>query len=1031
MFNMPNQIVRAAAHAFVLPWLVLLLAGPAIAELPDGWQADRLAEARSAGDDAFAVRGQQGEFGLLTRSIQGTGNLTISGTIELGHVGGPRSAFLVAGHPEHGWILAGMFSGQRKLTIQQLDADLQPITRQWRDVPIDAAGQWDLTLQVDMAQRGVTLQVDGLDPMFTGLRLERFGMTRAGFGVWQATGAQLSVFRVIETARGGAGAGASAEPTSNAQTPEVNSDEDYRGDDPSGFDTGLGAFSPVQLERLDGALRVDVQGVGWLQRRMPPLQAGRVYVLEMEARSIGQIERILPIIRGTPADDVWPPSEDWTTYRTQFHVAEDHPARPLHLRLRGVGQLEVRSFRFYTADAFDLPAPPATDRGELLRNGGFELGLDGWRRGHPNALRHQQHREVFGEWMWDAEQRSGTLGLPDAPDWDRRPIVSHHQFTLHHGKQYRIALEGRGGPVQVSLRYPVYGAQAPITYRTWQADLSSGSWSEQFTLEGPENGMLAEGASFYFELAVGPAAVQFDSVSLIEGAGEAELPRRVATAVALPELEDPYGGNAWAEQPLTVQAVADGVPDGAAGRLVVRDHLDQIVLEHPLTAAQSDAGQPIAVGRLTDGLPAGWYTLHHELDDQPDAVAWPRELAVIPHPKAMDEPGHFLGTHFRGLHVERGRLQRSEPERLRQVSNWGVGHQRLFLSWTQFDEPWLHEEVQRQLDAGLHVMAVISPDERSDDTDLQTWAEAVRGFAERYRGEITTYEVWNEPDLHRVPVERHVQACRLAYETLKAVDPQITVVAGAVTTSGRVYLQQSIEQGMLDWCDVVSFHGYVREQAADAGPAAFAEFTEPVRDAIVQRGQAHPIWDTEAGWGIPSGRDGLADARTFVKAITCRQAAGISRYYSYMAAAKGFPGGTHFTMFTGFNERPLITQPMMAVWASLLGDATFEQQLLPDHPEALLFQYRSATGEPILVGWTTSTAPIEVPLPPDLAGSEFWPLNEMGQPLTAEPRASETVTLMPAMRYFLPGSHRPAATGVLTGVRLWSGRCWSTASPSS
>jgi hypothetical protein len=140
--------------------------------------------------------------------------------------------------------------------------------------------------------------------------------------------------------------------------------------------------------------------------------------------------------------------------------------------------------------------------------------------------------------------------------------------------------------------------------------------------------------------------------------------------------------------------------------------------------------------------------------------------------------------------------------------------------------------------------------------------------AERYQGRIHTYQVWNEPNIYPEWGENPVDAaaytdllCR-TYDALKAVDPDIVVLSGALapTTAidGRniadlIFLQQMYDAGAGDCFDVLTVNGYglwsgptdrrMRPMVINYGRNQW------IRDIMVQNGDADkPIWISEMNW---------------------------------------------------------------------------------------------------------------------------------------------------------------------------------------
>jgi hypothetical protein len=74
--------------------------------------------------------------------------------------------------------------------------------------------------------------------------------------------------------------------------------------------------------------------------------------------------------------------------------------------------------------------------------------------------------------------------------------------------------------------------------------------------------------------------------------------------------------------------------------------------------------------------------------------------------------------------------------------------------------------------------------------DLQDFADFLRALVTRYKGRIRAYEVWNEPNLAREwcgrppsPAE-YAQMLKVAYGTIKSVDPNAIVISAGLTPTG-------------------------------------------------------------------------------------------------------------------------------------------------------------------------------------------------------------------------------------------------------
>ena len=107
--------------------------------------------------------------------------------------------------------------------------------------------------------------------------------------------------------------------------------------------------------------------------------------------------------------------------------------------------------------------------------------------------------------------------------------------------------------------------------------------------------------------------------------------------------------------------------------------------------------------------------------------------------------------------------------------------------------------------------------------DPQTYADFVAKILQRYPGRIHAIEVWNEMNIdrewtsiHGLNAGNYVTLLRRAYERVKAIDPGVIIISGALAPTGVNdgvgayddfnYMKQLIAAGMLDWTDCVGAH---------------------------------------------------------------------------------------------------------------------------------------------------------------------------------------------------------------------------------
>ncbi len=172
-----------------------------------------------------------------------------------------------------------------------------------------------------------------------------------------------------------------------------------------------------------------------------------------------------------------------------------------------------------------------------------------------------------------------------------------------------------------------------------------------------------------------------------------------------------------------------------------------------------------------------------------------------------------------------------------------------------------------------------APPAKRDD-----FGDYVAAVAARYKGRITHYQIWNEPNNYpewgEQPVnpEDFTQLLCTAYRRIKEVDPNAQVLAPALTPTisldpgpgpgtglnDFIYLQRMYDAGAGQCFDIMSAQGY----GLFSGPTdrrlrpRDVNFSRPmyIRDLMVQNGDARkPIWISEMNWNaVP---DDVADKR--------------------------------------------------------------------------------------------------------------------------------------------------------------------------
>lgn len=172
------------------------------------------------------------------------------------------------------------------------------------------------------------------------------------------------------------------------------------------------------------------------------------------------------------------------------------------------------------------------------------------------------------------------------------------------------------------------------------------------------------------------------------------------------------------------------------------------------------------------------------------------------------------------------------------------------------------------------------PNAPPDPAFLDAWGDMIEKVAQRSRGHVAAYEIWNEPNLSWEWGQRppdpvyYVEMLKVAYQRIKAVDPEVLVVSaglaptqgdgGNQSTDNLTYLRKMYELGAGAYFDVLASHPYGFALPPDADPQRAASFrsAEMERRVMVEFGDAaKPVWATESGWFLDPAAVGLGACR--------------------------------------------------------------------------------------------------------------------------------------------------------------------------
>jgi hypothetical protein len=190
----------------------------------------------------------------------------------------------------------------------------------------------------------------------------------------------------------------------------------------------------------------------------------------------------------------------------------------------------------------------------------------------------------------------------------------------------------------------------------------------------------------------------------------------------------------------------------------------------------------------------------------------------------------------------------------------------------------------------------------AEPADMANWRAYVRALAVRYKGKVTKWELWNEPNVllfFSGTSKTAVSMARDAWTELKAVDRRNTVITGGIavrTDNSPKWLDAFLKNGGGKYADVIAVHMYVR---ARQRPENTIVYLAKIRK-IMAAGKVGklPVWNTESSYGRATPDDlktheiytGATAVGYVARTYLLMAAGGVSRSYWYGWDQRGFTG---------------------------------------------------------------------------------------------------------------------------------------------
>lgn len=185
----------------------------------------------------------------------------------------------------------------------------------------------------------------------------------------------------------------------------------------------------------------------------------------------------------------------------------------------------------------------------------------------------------------------------------------------------------------------------------------------------------------------------------------------------------------------------------------------------------------------------------------------------------------------------------------------------------------------------------------AEPADIENWRRYVRTVAERYRGKVRHYEIWNEINdkgFFTGSVEKMVELTCEAHRILHQVAPENRLVSPSLIGAGSEpeQFENFLRKGGKACVDIIGYHFHVPHRE----PEEIVALIGRVRAAMTRQGMAsRPLWNTEFGWWMANG-DGTPEtgadkrwrrvrleegAAVLARSLILGRWAGLQRFYWY------------------------------------------------------------------------------------------------------------------------------------------------------
>jgi hypothetical protein len=142
--------------------------------------------------------------------------------------------------------------------------------------------------------------------------------------------------------------------------------------------------------------------------------------------------------------------------------------------------------------------------------------------------------------------------------------------------------------------------------------------------------------------------------------------------------------------------------------------------------------------------------------------------------------------------------------------------------------------------------------------DLEDWKTYVGTLAQRYKGRVKYWEIWNEandPKFYSGSLPQLQALAQSARAVLKQISPMNSVLSPSIQGGALKEFKELANAGVLKACDIASYHFYAPMGTPELAYQRMLKVREILDGADLS---SMPVWNTEVGWLNNVARGGKA-----------------------------------------------------------------------------------------------------------------------------------------------------------------------------